>query len=75
MEDLLIPDYHYIHLEDDFSNLREKLDWAKKYPEKVEAIIKNAHNFINIFKDIKAEELIEKEVLNLYFERINYQSI
>lgn len=70
MEDILIPDYHYILLKDDFSNLREKLDWCNSHPEEVKQIIKNANKYMEMFRNIKEQEYIEKEVLRLYFEKI-----
>ena len=70
MEDKLVPDYHYILLKDDFSDLRKKLDWMRKYPEKVEAVIKNANNYMNMFRDKKYQSKIEKQVLDLYINKV-----
>ena len=72
MEDFLIPDYHYVLLKDDFSDLREKLDWCKTNQEKCKKIIKNAHQYMEIFKDINMERDIEQEVIRLYFEKHKY---
>ena len=71
MEDLLIPGYHYVLLKDDFSDLREKLDWCKANQDKCKEIIEHAHQYMEIFKDINVERAIEREVLKLYFEKIN----
>jgi len=75
MENMLIPDYHYILLKDDFSNLREKVDWCNKHPKEVQQIIKNANEYMNMFLNIKQEEYIEREVLRLYFEKIKKQNL
>lgn len=71
MEDLLIPGYHYVLLKDDFSDLREKLDWCKANQDKCKEIIEHAHQYMNIFRNINVERDIEREVLKLYFEKIN----
>ena len=73
MEDLLIPGYHYVLLKDDFSDLREKLDWCKANQDKCKEIIEHAHQYMEIFKDINVERDIEREVLKLYFEKINHK--
>jgi len=70
MEDMLVPDYHYILLKDDFSDLREKVDWCNQHQEEVKQIIKNANEYMEMFRNIKQEEYIEKEVLRLYFEKV-----
>tara|TARA_A100001015_G_scaffold278035_1_gene337838 strand:- start:1955 stop:3877 length:1923 start_codon:yes stop_codon:yes gene_type:complete len=71
MEDLLIPGYHYILLKDDFSDLREKLDWCKANQDKCKEIIAHAHKYMEIFRDINVERDIEREVLRIYFEKTN----
>ena len=70
MEDKLVPDYHYILLEDNFSNLREKLDWMRKYPEKVEEIIKNANEYMNMFLDKEYQLKIERQVIEMYINKV-----
>lgn len=70
METTLIPNYHYILLKDDFSDLMQKLIWCNENQEKCKEIIKNAHEFMNQFKDNKKEEELEKKVINKYFEII-----
>lgn len=47
MESELVPNYHYVLLDDDFSNLIEKLEWCNKHPEICKQIIKNAHDFMD----------------------------
>ena len=70
MEDMLIPNYHYVLLKDDFSDLREKLDWCKNHPKEVKQIIINANKYMNIFKDKNTENIIEKEILDIYFSKL-----
>ena len=69
MESELIPNYHYILLKDDFSDLRSKYWWCRKNTEKCKEIIKNANNFMKRFSNNEKEEEIEKKVINEYFKR------
>lgn len=71
MEDKLIPDYHYICLKDDYSDLREKLLWCNQHPQKCKQIIKNANYYMEMFKDQKIETYIEQQVLDTYFKKTN----
>ena len=72
MEDKLIPDYHYVLLKDDYSDLEEKLLWCNQNPSKCKKIIQNANNYMNQFMDIKRETFIENSVIQLYFEKLNF---
>ncbi|SEN89730.1 Glycosyl transferase family 90 [bacterium A37T11] len=67
MEGTLIPDHHYIHIKDNYSDLEEKLIYYIKFPEKAQQIINNAHTYINQFKNRKREKLISLMVLEKYF--------
>src|SRR5690606_30754207 len=69
MEASLIPDYHYVHIKDDFSNLEEKLNYYLQNPEKALEIIKNANAYVAQFKDKQREDLISLLVLEKYFYR------
>ena len=70
METTLIPDHHYILLNDDFSNLEEKLYWCNDNQEECKEIIKNANMFMSQFNNNKIEELLEIVVINKYFRLI-----
>ncbi len=67
MEGTLIPDYHYIEIKEDFSDLKEKLQYYIDNPGKANAIIQHAHEYIEQFKDCKREKLISLLVLDKYF--------
>ncbi len=43
----LEPYVHYIPFKEDFSDLNEKIHWAKNHPDEVEKIILNANEFAN----------------------------
>ena len=46
MEELLIPNVHYIQLKDDFSDLGEKFEWCQGNQNKCKEIIRNANEYI-----------------------------
>ena len=68
MEGRLIPDYHYIEVADDFSDIEQKLRYYIANPDKAEAIIENAHRYVEQFFDQQREKLIQIMVLQRYFE-------
>ena len=69
MEGCLIPNYHYIEIKDDFSDLIEKVNYYEQHPEQAKAIIKNANEYVKPFKDKKREKLLSILVLKRYFEK------
>lgn len=78
METTLIPNYHYILLKDDFSDLYEKYIWCENNPEKCKQIIKNANNYMKQFKNINIENRLEIDVLNRYFklkDKVKYNKV
>ena len=68
MEGTLIPDYHYISIKRDFSDLDEKINYYMKNEDKALEIIENAHRYIQQFKNKKQERIISLMVLNKYFQ-------
>lgn len=71
MEGRLIPNYHYIEVKSDFSDLEERLNYYISHPEEAEAIIKHAHEWVSQFHDRKREKLIAMMVMQKYFEITN----
>ena len=69
MEGTLIPNYHYIEIKPDFSDLEERLRYYINHLDKCLLIIEHAHHFVEQFKDKKRENLISLLVLNKYFEK------
>lgn len=68
MEGRLIADFHYILIEEDYSDLEEKLQYYTTHLEEAEAIIRNANEYIKQFFNPKQEDLISLLVLRKYFE-------
>ena len=71
MESYLIPDYHYICVDDDLENLKDKLDYYIAHPEVCKKILRNAHDYVEQFKDSRREFLIGILVMKKYFEMTN----
>lgn len=71
MEDKLIPNYHYILLKDDFSDLYNKYIWCENNQSKCKEIINNANKYMSMFSDVDKEKKIEKKVLEEYFKKVN----
>jgi len=68
MEGRLVPDYHYVEISDDFSDLEDKLHYYIQNIEAANNIICNAHTYINQFTDLHKEQLIALLVLKKYFD-------
>jgi hypothetical protein len=71
METTLIPNYHYVLLKDDFSDLLEKVVWCYNHPQECKQIIQNANEFMKQFANPIVEQQIEEAVINKYFELTN----
>ena len=69
MEGTLIPDHHYLHIKDDYSDLEEKIGFYSKYPDKLKEISRNANDYVQQFFDEEQEDLISLLVLKRYFEK------
>ena len=67
MEGRLKPGIHYIEIKDDYSDLEEKIRYYSTHIEESEAIIRNAHAFVDQFRDPVREELISMLVMEKYF--------
>ena len=71
MEAFLVPDYHYIHIKDDYSDLEKKLKFYIKNPEKLKQISINANNYVNQFRDSSDEKIISLLVMEKFFAFTN----
>ena len=68
MEGKLIPDYHYIEIADDYSDLIDKTEYYETHPFEAAAIIKHAHEWVAQFRNSRREDLISLMVLDKYFK-------
>ena len=72
METHLVPYLHYIPVENDFSDIEEKMDWCNNNEKVCLYIIKNAREYIEIFLNEKNENLVMKNVLEQYINKVNF---
>jgi hypothetical protein len=68
MESKLEANKHYIEVKDDYSDLDEKIEYYIRHPEESEAILHNAHEFLQPFRDSQLEDVICIRVLDKYFK-------
>jgi len=71
MEGTLIPDYHYIEISDDFSDLAEKLTYYNRHTDEAQTIISHAHDYVAQFRDNHRERLIALGTMNKYLQMVN----
>lgn len=69
MEGTLIPDYHYVCIKDDYSDLEARLNYYINNPDEAQFIIDNAHKHVAQFQNQLREDLISLCVLKKYFEK------
>jgi hypothetical protein len=67
MQGRLIPNHHYVLLQDDYSDLEEKIDYYSSNTDEALEIINNAQNHVAQFFDNKRELMISLLVLEKYF--------
>jgi hypothetical protein len=72
MEDKLLPNFHYIQISDDFSDIEEKIKWCENNQQSCKIIIQNANLYMQQFKDEQTELAIERRVLELYFSKVKF---
>ncbi|MFR9650428.1 MAG: glycosyl transferase family 90 [Rikenellaceae bacterium] len=71
MEGRLIPNYHYIEIKSDFSDLEERLEYYNTHLDEAEAIVRNGQEYIDQFRDSKREKIIGYMTMQRYFEFVN----
>ncbi len=69
MEGRLIPNYHYIEIKADYSDLEERIAYYTNHPEEAIEITRHAHEYVQQFFDKKREDLISLCVLQKYFQK------
>jgi len=75
MEGTLIPNFHYVLIKDDYSDLEERMNYYIEHTDEALKIIKNAHEYTKQFKNKKQEDLISLLVLKKYFEKTGQKAI
>lgn len=68
MEGILKPFVHYIPLNEDFSDLDEKIQWANENQDLTKNISEEGKNFMEIFSDESTECWIEDEIIKHFIK-------
>lgn len=71
MEGKLIPNFHYVLIKDDYSDINEKMQYYSENINDSKKIIENAHQWVNQFRNSELEKLLSILVLNNYFKLTN----
>lgn len=66
MEGTLIPNFHYVEVQEDFSDLLNKMDFYIQNPIEAQKIIFNAHQYVAQFKNKDLEDYLCIKVLHKY---------
>ncbi len=67
MEGSLIPNYHYIEIKPDCSDLIERLEYYIAHPDEAQEIIRHAHEYVDQFRNRSRERVISLMVMDRYF--------
>lgn len=70
MEGKLVPNYHYIEIKNDLSDLEERLTYYINHPDEAQQIINHAHEYVAQFMDEEREEFIQMLVMDKYLSNI-----
>lgn len=69
MEGALIPDYHYVLLREDYSDLEDKVTYYSRHPEEAKRIVRNANRHVEQFFDHNRELVVGLWTMQRYFEQ------
>lgn len=73
MEGKLIPNVHYVHVKDDYSDMIEKMDYYSNNENEALKIIENSKKWVEKFRNEKLEKTLSIKVLEHYFKATNQQ--
>ena len=67
MENTLIPNYHYVEINEDLENVVTKIEYFNEHPQEAMVIIRNFQSYFCQFLELKNELLISLLVAVKYF--------
>lgn len=70
MEEKLVPWEHYVPVRHDFSDLKQKVEWAVGHPRQCEAIARQGRAYMSQFLDLEQEEAVARGVLEEYAKNV-----
>lgn len=71
MEGRLKPNFHYVHIKDNYTDLIQKRNYYLKNEDECLKIINNANNWVKQFKDKKKEKSLSLHVLDQFLKQTN----
>lgn len=69
MEGRLRPNYHYIEIKPDFSDLEERIHYYNEHLDEAQAIVEHAHEYVSQFLDAERERIVSYLVMRKYFSK------
>ncbi len=63
----MIPDHHYVQIRDDFADVEDKIRYYTRYTDAAQAIINNAHAYVDQFREPLMEKRIALRVMQKFF--------
>jgi hypothetical protein len=73
MEDHLIPYYHYVPINDDFTDLEKQYEWCLQNINKCEEIALNGKRYIEQFLNVENERKITGSVIEHYLKIMKFK--
>jgi|GEM_PF-3159494 len=70
MEEKLLPNVHYLQLNDDLSNLEELLEWAREHDNECKEMAQNGRDFVAQFLDKNYDAYVKMLLLEEYSKRL-----
>lgn len=72
LEDRLEPWVHYLPVQDDFSDLKDKLQWAESHQDECQEMIQQSHEYCRPFLEKEQEAEMQRRLLKWYFDHVEW---
>ena len=67
MESKLLPGVNYVELQDDYSDLEEKMNYYIAHPDEAQTMVENNHRYVSQFLDMDREKVLSLMVIEKFF--------
>ncbi len=74
MEFKLKPYVHYVPIKEDFSNIKEQMNWCNNNIKKCLKIINTSKSYVSQFLNLRKENIIRKKIFIKYFQNIHFEN-
>ena len=65
-EGLLIANFHYVEIAEDFSDIEEKFHYYEAHPDEAKVIIKNSNAYVTAQQNITEQYALGRQVMRKY---------